>query len=173
MPTVLADCHHFGGLWVTILDFWVEFFCKGLPAGFLRVAENGLHKILSLVATTWVHWHRSLVSFAPLSTTHVGHFGPFPCMGLGSPRVAKTPTARLKTSCSPTECIVCRQFLPCCTWGSKEQNCVSGFSYGFSACCYPNIGYFFLACLIFWVHMKCWSSRNPRCAKNQHRLHML
>jgi hypothetical protein len=26
-------------------------FCKGLPAGFLRVAENGLHKILSLVAT--------------------------------------------------------------------------------------------------------------------------
>jgi hypothetical protein len=26
---------------------------------------------------------------APLSTTPVGHFGPFPCMGLGSPRVAK------------------------------------------------------------------------------------
>jgi hypothetical protein len=38
---------------------------------------------------------------------------------------------------------------------------------------YPNFGYFLAACLIIWVHMKCWSSRNPRCAKSQHRLHML
>ena len=49
MPTALADCHHFGGLWVALLG---GVFCKGLPAGFLRVAENGLHKLLSLVANT-------------------------------------------------------------------------------------------------------------------------
>jgi hypothetical protein len=51
VPTLLAHCHHFGRLRVALWVSWVYILGKGLLAGCLRVAENGLHSAPALVAT--------------------------------------------------------------------------------------------------------------------------